>query len=137
MIDPCLALQTGVRNALINAPAVTALVPADHIRTGQMRKESLPCIIMAGTQTQFVGHGAGAQFIARVWLDLHIWALDAGQDTAKAIAFAVQSALLQNPSLPGCSLDEFDAKNVIWVRDPDPQFAHGVVKIEAVVRWKL
>lgn len=137
MIEPSLALQTAINARLVSTPAVTALVSADQIRTGNMRKEYLPSIIMSGAQTEFLGYAAGNQYLARVWLDLHIWAMDAGDDAAKSIGFAVHTGLLA-PLVPaGCFIDEFQARNVLWLRDPNPDFAHGVLKVEAVIRWVL
>ncbi|MES0167821.1 DUF3168 domain-containing protein [Mesorhizobium sp. M0027] len=137
MIEPSLALQTAINARLISTPAVTALVAADQIRTGSMRREQLPCIIMAGSQTEFLGYAAGGQYIARVYMDLHIWALDAGSDLAKAIGFALHNALRAPLATEDCYIDEFEASSVLWLRDPDPDFAHGVFKIEAVIRWRL
>ncbi|RWO61121.1 DUF3168 domain-containing protein [Mesorhizobium sp.] len=138
MIEPSLALQTAINTRLISTPAVTALVAADQIRTGSMRREQLPSVIMAGAQIEYLGYGAGNQYSARVWLDLHIWALDgAGGDLAKAIGFAMHEALRAPLIMTDCSLDLFEAKTIRWLRDPDPEFAHGVLNVEAVVRWKL
>lgn len=137
MIEPSVALQTAVRAALIASPAVMAHVQPNQIRTGQMRKEHLPSIIMSNGQTEFLGHAAGEQYVARVWLDLHVWALSAGAEAGKAIAFAAQHALLSAPPVAGFAVDEFEAKHLVWVRDPNPEFAHGVLKTEAVLRWRL
>jgi len=137
MIEPSLALQTAINARLTSTAAVTALVATNQIRTGNMRKENLPSIIMAGAQTEFLGYAAGGQYLARVWIDLHIWAMDAGGDVAKAIGFAVHNALLA-PIVPAdCAIDEFEARNVLWLRDPNPHFAHGVVKVQAVIRWVI
>ena len=137
MIEPSLALQTALNTRLSSTPAVTALVAASQIRTGSMRREQLPSIIMSGAQTEFLGNAAGGQFLARVYLDLHIWALDAGSDVAKNIAFAVHGALRAPLTMVDCSIVPltFEAKHVRWVRDPDPEFAHGVFTIEAVLQW--
>jgi hypothetical protein len=137
MIEPSLALQTAINARLTSTSAVVVLVGTDQIRTGSMRREQLPSIIMAGSQIEYLGYNAGKQYSARVWLDLHIWALDAGSDMAKSIGFAVHSALLAPLSMVDCSLDFFEAKNIRWLRDPDPDFAHGVLTVEAVIRWSL
>src|SRR5690606_17852021 len=99
MIEPTLALQTAIRSALIASPAVINLVPADHIRSGSARPDKTPCIIMANASTSLHGHDYTAQRTAWVYLDLHIWTLDAGEDAAKEIAFAVTTAL-DKPRLP-------------------------------------
>ncbi|MFC3322625.1 DUF3168 domain-containing protein [Mesorhizobium cantuariense] len=137
MIEPSLALQTAINTRLSSTPAVTALVAADQIRTGSMRREQLPSVIMQGSQTQYLGYASGNQYLARVWLDLHIWALDAGGDLAKAIGFALHQALRAPLVMTDCDLDFFEAKDIRWPRDPDPDFAHGIFTLEAVIRWKL
>ncbi|MES0178685.1 DUF3168 domain-containing protein [Mesorhizobium sp. M0025] len=137
MIEPSLALQTAINTRLSSTPAVTALVSADQIRTGSMRREQLPSVIMEGSQTEYLGYNSGRQYSARVWLDLHIWALDAGGDLAKAIGFALHGALLAPLVMVDCAIDFFEAKNVRWLRDPDPDFAHGVLNVEAVIRWSV
>jgi hypothetical protein len=137
MIEPTLALQTAIRSHLINAPGVLAHVAADQVRAGSTRPDDFPSIIMAGAQTEYLGRAAGGQFVARVFLDVHVWAIEAGADTAKTITFAVQNALLTWPAMTDCALDEFAMTHVTFPRDPDPQFGHGVMKVEAVIRWSL
>jgi len=139
MIEPTVALQTAIRSALISAPAVTAIVPANQIRAGSMRPDNMPAIRLAGGQTQFLGNASGAQYVARVVLDLHIWALEDGADTAKAIGFAVSNVLKEAPDSDGFSIDEFNLPAVRWMRDPEPDkaFTHGVITVVAVLRWSL
>lgn len=137
MIEPCLAYQTAVRAALIADADVTALVPADHIRAGSTRPDKLPCIILGDGATEFLGRASGSQFLARVSLTLHIWAIEDGADMAKAIGFAVMNALTDAPAATGFSIDEHEMPTVIWLRDPQPELAytHGVAQLEAVIRW--
>jgi hypothetical protein len=139
MIEPSLALAAAIGNTLAATPAVTALVDANNIRGGSMRPEDFPCIIASGGQTIFLGNASGSQYVARVFVDLHIWANDDGADTAKAIGFAVCNALRKAPGTTGFSIDEFSLPAVHWMRDPDPalNYAHGVINVEAVVRWSI
>lgn len=143
MLEPTLALQTAVRAALIAAPAVVALVPADHIRAGGTRPDRFPTIVIAGGQVQFLGRGAGGQLVARVFLDLHIWAVEDGPDTAKAIGFAALNALTVPPDAAamaqGFHLDEWAKPSILWLRDPQPDraYSHGVMSLEAVIRWSV
>jgi Protein of unknown function (DUF3168) len=139
MIEPTLALQTAIGNALEASPAVTALVPADHIRSGSTRPDKLPSIIMANGQTVFLGNASGTQYLARVFLDLHIWAVEDGADTAKAIGFAVSNVLKEAPDATGFSFDEFGRPTIRWMRDPEPDksYTHGVLTVEAVMRWSV
>ncbi len=139
MIEPTLALQTAIRAALVSSPAVVELVPADHIRSGSTRPDNLPSIIMSGGQTVFLGNASGAQYLARVFLDLHIWAVEDGADTAQAIGFAVSNVLKEAPDAAGFSFDDFGHPSIRWMRDPEPEksFTHGILTVEAVMRWSV
>jgi hypothetical protein len=139
MIEPSLALQTAVRTQLINTPAVIALVPADRIRAGSTRPDSAPCIILAGGQTIYLGPASGGQHVARVFLDCHVWAIEDGADSAKAIGFAVAQAIVaMADNQDGFQIDELKQPRTVWLRDPQPElsYCHGVIEIESVVRWK-
>src|SRR5690606_31417814 len=129
-----LALQTAIRSALIASPQVTALVPAAHIRAGSTRPDRLPMIIMTGAQTQFLGNASGSQYVARVFLDRHIWAVEDGADTAKQIGFAVSNALKSAPDADGFSFDDCSRPAIRWMRDPDETqaYTHGILTVEAV-----
>lgn len=143
MLEPTLALQTTVRAALIASPVVLALVPADHIRAGSTRPDRFPTIIIAGAQVQFLGRAAGDQLVARAFLDLHIWAVEDGPDTARAIGFAALNALVTPPDAEaqaqGFHLDEWAPPTILWLRDPQPDraYTHGVMSLEAVIRWSV
>lgn len=137
MIEPTLALQTAIRTALVNAPDVIALVPADHIRSGSTRPDKTPCIIMSDGNTSLHGHDYTSQRTAWVYLDLHIWTLDAGQDAAKEIAGAIMSALDKPLKFEGCECDHFRVTASRFPRDPDPAYGHGVLSVEALIRWVI
>lgn len=135
MLEPTLALQTAIRTALVNAPGVVALVPADHIRSGSTRPDKTPCIIMSDGNTTLHGHDYTAQRTAWVYLDLHIWTLDDGQDAAKEIAGAVTVALDRPLTIEGGECDHFRVTASRFPRDPNPAYGHGVLSVEALVRW--
>jgi hypothetical protein len=135
MIEPTLALQTAIRAALLASPAVTNLVPADHIRSGSTRPDKTPRIIMSDGNTALHGHDYASQRTAWVYLDLHIWTLDAGQDAAKQIAGFVTAALNNPLTIEGCDCDHFRVTASRFLRDPDPAFGHGVLSVEALIRW--
>ena len=94
MIEPSLALQTAVRGTLLAHPAVTDLVQPERIRAGSTRPDKFPCVVLSGASTQYLGRASGDQHLARVNVDLNIWAIEDGPDTAKAIGFAVSRALI-------------------------------------------
>ncbi|MFF0949381.1 DUF3168 domain-containing protein [Rhizobium leguminosarum] len=137
MFEPTLALQTAIRDALVDAPGVIALVPADHIRSGSTRPDKMPCIIMSDGNTALHGHDYRSQRTAWVYLDLHIWTLDAGQDAAKEIAGAVIAALDKPLNFEGCDCDHFRVTRSTFPRDPTPGYGHGVLSVEAFIRWIL
>ena len=139
MIEPSVALQTALRGTLIADPAVRALVQPDRIRAGYTRPDRFPCVIMGHAQTHYLGRASGEQHLARVNLDVHIWAIEDGADTAKAIGFAVAKTLINMADhQDGFDIDQLDLPRVIWMRDPQPELAytHGVIEVEAVVRWR-
>lgn len=141
MLEPSVALQTAVRSALITSGEVQALMPADHIRAGSTRPDKFPTIILTGAQTVYLGRAAGGQHLARVHLDLNLWAVEDGADTAKAIGFAVLNALADPPDLAalveGFAVDDWAKPSLLWMRDPQPEraYSHGVMSLEAVIRW--
>ncbi|WP_188820470.1 DUF3168 domain-containing protein [Brucella endophytica] len=136
MIEPTLAVQTAIRTRLIGKPEVTALVPADHIRAGSTRPDKTPCIIMSNGNTTLHGYDYTAQRGAWVYLDLHIWTLDAGQDAAKEIAGTVMAALdKRSLAIEGGYCDHFRVTASRFPRDPDPAYGHGVLSVEALIRW--
>lgn len=136
MIEPTLALQTAIRSRLIDVPAVTALVDPINIRAGSTRPDKTPCIIMANGTTALHGHDYTAQRAAWVNLDLHVWTLDAGEDAAKAIAFAVSHALdKRKVKIEDGYCDHFEVTRAVYPRDPDPAYGHGVLSVEALIRW--
>ncbi|MDF1598291.1 DUF3168 domain-containing protein [Mesorhizobium sp. YIM 152430] len=135
MIEPTLALQTAIRAKLIGTAAVLQRVDADNIRSGSTRPDNTPTIIMANGSTSLHGHDYTSQRAAWVNLDLHIWTKDEGPDAAKEIAFLVQSALDKRLPIEGGYCDSFKVTRTVFPRDPDPAFGHGVLSVEALVRW--
>lgn len=137
MIEPTLALQTAIRAHLVSDPAIIALVPIDHIRAGSTRPDKLPTIVIGDGRTVMHGHAAGAQFVAGVWLDLHIWAQEDGFDRAKTVGAAVARRLIDWPATSGFDLETFRHVRTVWPRDPNPDYGHGVLSVEADIRWRL
>lgn len=137
MLEPTLAFQDAIAAALVASPDVLALVPVAHIRAGSTRPDKTPCIILAGVQSQYLGRAEGSQHVARVFLDLHVWAQEDGTETAKAIGMAVLQTLIDAPAGAGFAVDEYATPRTIWMRDPQPDLAytHGVMTLEAIIRW--
>lgn len=137
MLEPTLAVQTAIRTSLISADTVTDLVPADQIRSGSTRPDALPSIIIGAGTTEFLGRASGGQYSARVFLDLHIWAIEEGADTAKTIGAVLAHVLRDAPAGIGFAFDEWALTRTVWPRDPDPTYGHGVMSIETCIRWSI
>ncbi|ATG46378.1 hypothetical protein CEW89_01625 [Celeribacter ethanolicus] len=140
MLDPVLGLQTAIRQTLIAAPDLTALVDAKNIRAGGGRPDNLPSVLFSNAQTEYLGRTAGSQRAARVFLTTHIWAQEDGADTARQIGAAVFDALEFGPNANGeIFVDEWHKPSVVWGRDPQPNLTltHGAMSLEAVIRWKV
>lgn len=139
MIDPSLEFQTAIRAVLIAHPEVSALVPAEHVRAGSTRPDKLPCIIMASPQMINLGRASGGQFLTRVYIDLHIWALEDGADMARQIGAAASVALWDAPKSATVGIDAYERPSFAFTRDPDPEraYCHGVGTVEGVIRWRV
>lgn len=136
MIEPILTLQTAIRASLIRNPKLIALVPATNIRSGSTRPDMETCIILSDGSTSLHGYDYTAQRTAWAYLDLHIWTLNAGQDAAKEIAGVVMATLAKdNIAISGGYCDQFRIVNSRFPRDPDPQYGHGILSVEALIRW--
>lgn len=137
MIAPDIEFQTQIRSALITSSTVTDLVPADHIRAGSTRPDKLPCVILANPDTANLGR-AGDWCLTRVWLDLHVWAIEDGADVARQIGAAVSHALWDAPVLGENDINSYSRPSFKYMRDPDPEkaYCHGVATVSGVVRWR-
>lgn len=140
MFDPVTGFQSAIRTTLLASPSVAALLPSDHIRTAPVRPDRLPSVLFGEPRCEFLGCGSGSQRLARVYLTLHVWAQEDGQDTAQKISAAVYGALEFGPAdTPELSIDEWHRPSVVWLRDPKPELTltHGAMALEAVVRWRV
>lgn len=132
MTEPSLALQTAIRARLLETPAVTALVEPTRIIEGAARPEHFPTVIFGGGQTVPAGR-AGSWRHVWVYLDLHIWTLEGGTEGARAIANAIDRALVAPLTVPGFQLldGNFSVTGSRFMRDPSEQHGHGIVSVEA------
>ena len=135
-MEPVLAIQNAIIAILENAPDVTTLVDPINIRAGSTRPDEMPCILIGGGNTARSGHDYTAQRTARVVMDVHIWTLGSGQNAAKEITGKVAAALdVRKLDIEGGFCDDFRVVATRFPRDPNPDYGHGVLSIEAVVRW--
>lgn len=137
VIEPSVALRKALGDHLASDPAVTALVNPDNIRAGEFRPDELPAILFGVGNVVPNGRASGRQFVATVFMDLHIWALEDGLDRAQTIGAAVARRLMDWPADGDIQFDAFRHTRSVWPRDPNPQFGHGVMSVEAVIRWSV
>lgn len=137
MIDPSLEFQTAVRASLISNANVSGLVPAEHVRSGSTRPDKLPTIILANPQLINLGYTSGGCFLSRVFIDLHIWAIEDGAEMARQIGAAASVALWDTPHSNTVGIDAYERPSFSYMRDPDPEraYCHGVGTVEGVIRW--
>jgi hypothetical protein len=137
MIEPTLALQTAIRARLLDKPEVMALLYHDpaRIRSGSTRPDKAPCVIMGDGQTVLHGNDYSSQSAAWVYIDLHVWTLDGGQEAAQQISGTVAAALSKySLKIDGGYCDHFTVKSVRHHRDPN-DYGHSTVSVEALIRW--
>jgi hypothetical protein len=139
MFEPSTILQTAIRDTLINSADLTALVMPNDIRSGSTRPSNFPTVIMANPQTINLGRAAGGQYCTRVFLDLHIWALEQGSDAAQRIGGIASHLLWDAPIPEGVLIIDYQRPSFAYMRDPDPDksYAHGVGTVEASILWTL
>ncbi len=137
VIEPTIAFREALGAHLASDLAVAALVDPENIRAGDFAPDELPAILFGAGNVMMHGRASGAQFVATVFMDLHIWALEPGLDTAQTIGATVARRLMDWPSCDGFSLDQFKHTRTVWPRDPNPDYGHGVLSVEAVVRWSI
>ncbi len=139
MIEPSVAFQTAIRAALVNDPAVGALVPSDHIRAGSTRPDKLPTVILASPQTMNLGRTSGGGYLTRVFFDLHIWAIADGAELARQIGGAVALALWDAPATTEVGIDAYERPSFAYMHDPDPAqaYCHGVGTVAGAIRWRV
>lgn len=140
MIDPALAFQTAIGAALMASQDVSANVQPDNIRAGSVRPDRTPAILLADARTEYLGCASGSQRLARVSLSLHVWAQEDGTDTGRQIGAAMFHTLEFGPKdTPDIGVDEWHRPSMVWLRydQPDLAYTHGIMAIEAVVRWRV
>lgn len=137
VIEPTTAFREAIGDHLASDPAVTALVDPENIRAGDFRPEELPAILFGAGNVVMHGRASGAQFVATVFMDLHIWAVEDGLDRAQTIGAAIARSLMDWPAGVGFEIDAFRHTRTVWPRDPNPEFGHGVMSVEAVIRWSI
>lgn len=131
-MEPSLELQKAVRQRLVASSAVVALVPAVNILDKNSRPIVFPSVIIGEGQTVPGGDIARARH--DVFLDLHIWAKEAGLMFSKQVAGAIRAALADSRwNLTGLHIADLHISSSRFLRDPSGEHSHGVVSLSATV----
>ncbi|MEO4040359.1 DUF3168 domain-containing protein [Hoeflea sp. CAU 1731] len=133
MLESSLALQKGIRAALVADAGVTDLVTATSIFDGRTRPENFPCVIMGEGQTVLEAITYARKHV-RVYLDAHIWTKEAGLHDVKTIAGAVSTALALSPAIDDHALVDFMVTGTRFMRDPKEEYGHAIISIEALIQ---
>lgn len=135
---PSLALQAAVRAELVNDPYITERVAPEHIRSGEVRPDQFPAILLLPTRTEILGRAAGGQIVAEARILLNIWAHNDGTEIGPEIAAGVFTALMDAPEAEGFEVDSWDRPNIVWFDSSVsvPNACHGTVALRAQIRWR-
>lgn len=135
MPDPSFAVQTLVRQRLIDCPDVVALVPASSMVDANARPELSPVILVGEGQTVY------RRYTATAYLTLHVWVQEPGLSQAKEIVSAIVDAVSFDGEIERgiLSADGFDVLNLAvndtrYMRDPHGPYSHAIVTIAAIVK---
>jgi hypothetical protein len=137
VIEPSIAFREALGAHLASDPAVIALVDPENIRAGDFSPDELPAVLFGVGNVEMLGRANAGHFVARVFMDLHIWALEDGSDRAQEIGAAVARRLTSWPTSDDFNVWEFKHTRTVWPRDPNPEFGHGVMSVEAVIVWEI
>lgn len=138
MFDPMIALQGTIGNLLAGTESVVFFVSPMNIRSGTVRGEDMPAIILSPVRFKILGHSYANQTIAECRMFLHIWTDEGNSANATSIASAVMGALIDPPKCEYLSIDDWERPEIVWGSDPDParSFTYGTIAINAIVRWR-
>lgn len=135
MPDPSLAVQTLVRQRVIDSPDVVALVPAGNVIDANARPELSPVILLGEGQTTY------RRFTSTVYLTLHVWMKEPSLEGVKDIVSAIVDCVPHDGEIDGGLLtaDRFDVydlsiDDVRYMRDPHGPYSHAVVTVSAIVK---
>ncbi|KQN72401.1 DUF3168 domain-containing protein [Devosia sp. Leaf64] len=129
---PDIALQIAIHNRLISAPALTALVLANHIKDSGTRPDNFPCIRLGDAQIVREGETRTTRSV-RVYMDLHCWTHEGDMMDARAIADEVRNALSGELDVAGHDLwGNFWVTGSRTLRDPK-EYGHVIVSVEAMM----
>jgi hypothetical protein len=128
-----LNLQTALVARLRGAAAVTALVPADAIFDRSDRPERPVCIIVG--EDQMIREEMNlADDTVRNYFTLHVWRQARDFGTVKNIVDAIRLAIRDPWSVVGADVIRFVFESVRYIRDPDAEYVHAVVTLNALVQ---
>ncbi|WP_175577721.1 DUF3168 domain-containing protein [Mongoliimonas terrestris] len=126
------ALQKAVRAALVNSPAVSALVPASAIMDKGARPEVFPAIVFGLADTIAEDLTLNRNHF-RVVLALHVWCREEGREQLYAILQAIQEALTQGIEIDDFQLVDLPPASVRASHGASGDYSHGLVTVEALL----
>lgn len=128
-----LSVQIAIRERLIVAPEVVALVDPSAILDVNMRPVPSPSIILGESQSLDDGDSI-SRTRERVIHTIHIWKREPSLEGVKAICAAVRRALRAGRLELGAGYHAADTRvsSIRQMRDPDGDTSHGVVMVEVL-----
>ncbi|TNB46441.1 DUF3168 domain-containing protein [Martelella lutilitoris] len=128
-----LALQKAIRDRLTTSGSVTALVPEENILDRNQRPAPDPSIIIGEGQT--FDNGGIARNRLSIFTNLHVWKRDEALTGVKLIASVIRTACAIRRLVLESGYHCVDCRvaSTHFVRDPDGEFCHGIVTLEALV----
>lgn len=130
-----IAVQIAIRSRLVTTAGVLALVPAENILDRNERPVPFPSIILGEDQTVDTGDSIQRDRV-RIFSTLHVWKREESTVGAKAIAWAIRTAIHAGRLDLGSGFEciDYRVSGQRFMRDPDGKTSHGVVTIETLVR---
>lgn len=135
-MTPDIQLQTAVRSKLISALA--GRVEPDSIRSGAIRPDDFPAVVMGIPNIEISGYASDGQIVAEADMMLHLWFDASEAEAAQQASAETLLTLMDPPEAEGISFDEWDRPRVYWRQDDRAERSalHGAVSLNAVIRWR-
>lgn len=124
--EPSYPLQRAIYAALVNEPAVQALI-GDRVYDRVKPKAQVPYVTIGNDRLLDDGNGCGEAWQIDAVID--VWSRAEGLPETKMIASAVRSALVTELDLDGFEVVEAQHLDTVFLDDRDGITSHGVVRV--------